>query len=114
MHLKTKPVKKILDEFYYIDLPKEFTRHPASRKDGTKFRKQFLEPFYQDKTDDSKIFVSLDEVDGYSTAFLKAAFVELAVKYGVDKVSRRLHFVTKEDPLLAEEVEHYVKEAVTI
>jgi hypothetical protein len=94
----------------------KFTDTPGARyrKDGPfsgeEFREKYLELHFKKPEYDYKIVVYLDGTEGFATSFLEEAFGGLARKYSVERVLRRLEFVSNEDPLLPKEIIKYVKE----
>ena len=98
-----------------INIMKDFSRTPGSRfrvdgpHSGEDFRKTLLEPLFAERENSSKIEITLDGTEGYATSFLEEAFGGLARKYGKERCLERLVFVSNEDPLLIEEIKHYIK-----
>lgn len=100
----------------YIKISKDFTRTPGARKmdegnySGEEFLKSVLEPAYlQASKEDSIVQINLDDTEGYATSFLEEAFGGLARKYGSNNVLDHLDFVSNDEPLLIEEIRHYIK-----
>ncbi|MGV8082001.1 MAG: STAS-like domain-containing protein [Syntrophales bacterium] len=97
-----------------IDISKEFSTSPGGRtKDGgpfsgEEFREKFLEKHFDNPSDTYKITIIMDGTYGYATSFLEEAFGGLARKYGKERVNSRLEFVSKEEPLLIEEIKSYI------
>jgi hypothetical protein len=93
-----------------INVARDFSRTPGVRYEadgdfsGEAFRKEKLEPLFEDPNDDSKIVIELDGAEGYATAFLEEAFGGLARKYGTERCLKRLSFVSEQDKLLVEEI----------
>lgn len=100
-----------------IDIVKEFTNTPGGRKrddgkfSGEEFREEHLEKHFRDIQDKSAVTIILDGVEGYATSFLEEAFGGLARKFGKQVCLDRLRFVSKEDPLLPEEITRYIEDA---
>lgn len=100
-----------------INIAKEFTTTPGGRSkndgkfSGQEFRERFLEPHFKDPNDKSKILVVLDGVEGYATSFLEEAFGGLARSCGKHVCLDRLEFQSNEEPLLVEEIRHYIEDA---
>lgn len=94
----------------------DFTTTPGSRKkddglfSGEEFRENFLEGHFRDGSTE-KIIIDLDDVEGYSTAFLEEAFGGLARMFGKETVKRRLEFISDEEPLLIDEIGEYIEKA---
>jgi hypothetical protein len=94
----------------------DFSTTPGPRhgKDGSfsgeEFREKILEKYFKDGSTD-KIIINLDGVEGYSTAFLEEAFGGLVRIFGKDVVKRRLEFISTEEPMLIDEIEHYIEKA---
>ncbi len=101
----------------YINISKDYTETPGARSkidgdySGEEFRQKFLEPLFQDITDESEIIITLDGTYGYGTSFLEEAFGGLARKFGKDICIKRLRFISNDDPLLNDEIEEYIKNA---
>ena len=99
-----------------ISIARQFTTTPGARyrKDGEysgeEFRERFLVPQFSTESKD-KVEVDLDNVEGYSTAFLEEAFGGLARIFGAGVVLDRIVFVSREDPLLVEEITKYIQTA---
>ncbi len=98
-----------------IHVAADFSRTPGARysKDGSfsgeEFREQFLEPHFGGGQDDEHITIVLDGVRGYPTSFLEEAFGGLARMYGKARVLKRLSFECTENPLVIEEIRHYIE-----
>jgi hypothetical protein len=99
-----------------INIAKDFIDAPGgrSKKDGSfsgeEFRENFLDQHFNDASKNYKIIIILDGAYGYATSFLEEAFGGLARKYGKDKVNSRLEFISKEEPLLIEEIQSYIND----
>ena len=98
-----------------INIAKDFVTTPGARYkadgsfSGEEFREKFLEPYFQDPKDYSKIVVILDGTEGYATSFLEEAFGGLARKYGKHRCLERLDFISNEDKLLVDEIRMYIE-----
>lgn len=106
----------INDKMVIINISKDFSRTPAARYkrdgdfSGEEFREDFLEPHFEDNSDEYKIRIILDGVEGYATSFLEESFGGLARKYGKEKCLKRLEFISEEDRLLVDEIRGYIEE----
>lgn len=102
---------------HMINILKDFTSTPGARYksdgdfSGEEFREKFLEPFFEDPKDESKIKIILDGTEGYATSFLEEAFGGLARKYGKDRCLKKIDFISEEDSLLIEEIKDYILHA---
>lgn len=102
---------------HIINIAQKYTKTPGARHkadgpfSGEDFREQFLENFFKDSKDDSKIKIILDGTAGYGTSFLEEAFGGLSRKYGKDKCLKRLEFVSNDDLSLIDEIKGYIENA---
>lgn len=100
-----------------IHIAKDFSSTPGFRYkidgpySGEEFRKELLEPHFLDRNSDCLIEVNFDGVAGFATSFLEEAFGGLVRTFGQEICKERLRFVSEEDPLLIDEVRHYIDEA---
>ena len=100
-----------------IDVASEFSPIPGARFEddgpwsGEEFRKVHLEPLFRDTTDERCVIVILDGAAGFATSFLEEAFGGLARKFTPKRCLARIKIISDEDPLLADEVYGYMKEA---
>jgi 5'-deoxynucleotidase YfbR-like HD superfamily hydrolase len=79
---------------------------------GEEFREIWLEPLFQNDPP-AKIIIDLDNVEGYSTAFLEETFGGLVRKFGKEKVKFSMfEFISDEEPLLLEEIKGYIEKAL--
>lgn len=96
-----------------INIAKEFSRTPGARYttdgqfSGQDFRERCLVPLFE-KQPGATISVILDGTEGYATSFLEEAFGGLARKYGKEVCLRSLVLVSEEEPLLIDEIKHYI------
>ena len=102
----------------HINIARDFSRTPGPRRreegehSGEQFLEEVLDPkFVEAKNSGSKVVVNLDGCAGFATSFLEAVFGGLARKYGSDVVTKYVKVVAHDEPLLAEEIERYVKDA---
>jgi hypothetical protein len=99
-----------------ISIARDYTTSPGARykKDGPfsgeDFREKILEKYFRDGSS-GKIIIDLDDVEGYSTAFLEEAFGGLVRLFGKDVVENRLEFISNDEPLLVNEIKNYLKNA---
>lgn len=99
-----------------INIAKDFSDSPGGRaKDGgdfsgEEFRVNFLEKYFEDPSDDTKIRIILDGSYGYPTSFLEECFGGLARKYSKKRVLDKLVFISEDEPLLIEEIKSYINE----
>ena len=98
-----------------INILKDFSLIPGARYksdgefSGEEFREKFLEKHFEDSSDNTKIEIILDGTEGFATSFLEEAFGGLARKYTSERCLKKLKFISDEDDLLIEEIEHYIK-----
>ena len=102
-----------------VNIAKEFSSYPGARyrKDGPhsgeEFREKLLGPrFRQALEQEQKLLVNLDGAEGYATSFLEEAFGGLAREYGAQKVLAHLELRSLDEPLLVNEIEKYIRDAV--
>jgi hypothetical protein len=98
-----------------IKISKEFSVTPKGReypKDGEftgdKFRKEFIEPIF-DQYD--KIIINLDDLYGCPSSFREEAFGGLARIYSPEKVLAKLEFVCTDEPPLVDTIINDIKHA---
>ena len=53
--------------------------------------------------------INLDDTYGYPSSFISGSFGRLSKKHGKDVVLRHIRLISKEEPLLIEEVEEEIK-----
>jgi len=102
-----------------IDIPKEFSTIPGPRvrkqgpNSGEDFREKLLKPrFLQAQREDRSLVIRLDGTQyGYPTSFLEEAFGGLAREMGIEEVQARLVFESTREPMLEEEIRHYIRHA---
>ena len=100
-----------------INIAKNFSDTPGGRyisqgdHSGEKFRKEILDPLFEDTKSKTKIQIILDGCYGFPTSFTSEAFGGLAKKRGKDVVLKRLEFVSKDEPMLIKEILSYIKNA---
>ena len=100
-----------------INIAKDFSRFPYGRHrkysetSGEAFREDLLLPAL--KEPDQIIHVELDGTEGYGSSFLDEAFANLIRTNGFtkDEVLKRVHFISKKDPSLIDEIKTYINEA---
>lgn len=100
-----------------INIASDFSCTPGARYitdgdfSGQEFFEKILEPsFLNIKNTTDKLFVNLDNTDGFATSFLDEAFGGLARKYGKDLVLSKIEFISIEEPYLIEEIKSYMNE----
>lgn len=97
-----------------IKIATDYTRFPGGRliSDGKfsaqEFRQKFLEPLFSNKSDAENILIDLDDVEGFSTAFLEEVFGGLVRIVGKARVLEMLTFKCDDEPLLIEEIKRYI------
>lgn len=97
-----------------INIARDFSRAPGGRfktdgeASGEDFRERFLEPLFKLQSGLDKICIVLDGSYGYPTSFLEEAFGGLARKFGAARVLAMFDFVSKEEPMLVEEIKDYI------
>jgi len=100
-----------------INIAKEFSNTPGARFktdgpfSGEEFRETFLEKYFQNPKDDSKILIELDGTEGYPTSFLEEAFGGLARKFGIETCLKKLEFISSEEKMLIDEIRNYIEKA---
>src|ERR1700693_2854858 len=108
-----------------INIAKEFSNTPGARFktdglfstegkflwNGEEFRETFLEKYFQNPKDDSKILIELDGTEGYPTSFLEEAFGGLARKFGIETCLKKLEFISSEEKMLIDEIRNYIEKA---
>ena len=94
----------------------KFTTEPNTRELGIKFRRDVLDPALQSAAGrgsgpiNAQVEVNMDGNKGYPTSFLRGAFGGLAKVYGLGALSRALKIVSVDEPMLVEEIFHYIQE----
>ena len=94
-----------------IKISTDYTKFPGGRfiSDGKfsaqEFRQKLIEPIFE--TED-KIVIDLDDVEGFSTAFLEETFGGLVRTFGKDKVLEKIEIMCTDEPLLIEEINKYI------
>lgn len=102
-----------------INIANEFTPLPGPRYrnqgpgSGQAFLEDHLKPRFREAQDSGEtIKIQLDGVKyGYPTSFLEEAFGGLAREFGVDVVLRTLLFESHVEPMLTDEIRHYITHA---
>lgn len=102
-----------------INIAKEFTSLPGPRYrdqgpgSGEQFLEEHLRPaFEKARRTGERLTVQLDGVKyGYPTSFLEEAFGGLAREYGIKLVRETLSFESHVEPMLGEEIRHYITHA---
>ena len=99
-----------------LSIAREFTRFPGARYiedgpgSGQEFRDKKLIPKFEEACRlDVNLIIDFDGAAGYATSFLEEAFGGMAREYGAEEVLRRLRFKSDDEPLLAQEVETYIR-----
>ena len=102
-----------------VNIAKEFSSYPGARyrKDGPhsgeEFRERLLGPRFQQALEQGqRLLVNLDGAEGYATSFLEEAFGGLAREYGAQKVLKHIELQSLDEPLLVNEIEKYIRDAV--
>ena len=94
-----------------IKISTDYTRFPGGRLrvDGNnsaeEFRTTKIEPFFENE---DKIIIDLDDVEGFSTAFLEETFGGLVRKFGKQQVLDKIEIKCTDEPLLIEEIKQYI------
>jgi len=102
-----------------IDIARDFTTVPGPRYrrqgaySGEEFREDILKPrFVQAQQAKEQLIIQLDGTKyGYPTSFLEETFGGLAREFGIETVQSGLVFRTTQEPMLEEEIRHYVTHA---
>lgn len=95
-----------------IKISTDFTKFPGGRLkiDGNnsaeEFRTTKIEPFFEIE---DKIIIDLDEVEGFSTAFLEETFGGLVRKFGREQVLNKIEVRCTDEPLLIKEIQQYIE-----
>ena len=102
-----------------INIAREFTPLPGPRYrdqgpgSGQQFLDEHLRPAFEEaRRTGERLTVQLDGVKyGYTTSFLEEAFGGLAREFGSEPVRETLTFESYVEPLLDEEIRHYIDHA---
>ena len=102
-----------------IVISKDFTDAPGARstKDGDfsgeEFLMKILLPKYElvRQTEGAVLHIDFDNVEGYATSFLEAAFGGLARKYPASEILNHVRFKCEDEPMLVDEIKQYILEA---
>lgn len=101
-----------------LKVSRDFTDTPGPRRrdegdfSGEEFLEKKLKPKYLEAFEKKvKLIIDLDDVEGYGTSFLESAFGGLARIYEPKEVLNTLEIVSKDEPLLKQEIENYIKSA---
>ena len=80
---------------------------------GEAFREDYLVPAFQEAlSNGEKLYVNMDGATyGYPTSFLEEAFGGLVRQFEKDKVKKALVIECVTEPLLVQEIEHYMEYA---
>ena len=110
----------VMEEYsQQIIVAKEFSECPGARskKDGDFSGEEFLNDILIPKFEKVKdiknalLLVDLDNVEGYATSFLEAAFGGLARIYLREEIMDHLRFKCNDEPLLEREIKQYIQDA---
>lgn len=102
-----------------INIARDFTTLPGPRYrnqghgSGEEFLKKHLRPAFEKarETNDT-VVIRLDGVKyGYPTSFLEEAFGGLAREFGSEIVLQTLRFESVIEPMLGDEIRHYIERA---
>lgn len=99
-----------------ITISKDFSEYPAGRfrKDGRYTGEVFREDHLIPKLEQyDTIEINLDGAMGYGSSFLEEAFGGLVriKKFSKEVLHRKLKFSYKEDPVVIDEIWHYIDSA---
>jgi hypothetical protein len=104
---------------FFVSVARDFSPHPGPRRrdeglnSGEEFLETLLEPkFIEARRSSEKVVVDLDGCSGFATSFLEAVFGGLARKYGIDEVLRHTEIVSRDEPMLKDEIEAYIRDAI--
>ena len=100
-----------------IDIGKHFSSIPGPRfrKQGAHSGEEFLDTllkpqFVRAQQENRSLVIRLDGTQyGYPTSFLEQAFGGLARFFGIEEVQARLVFESTDEPMLEEEIRHYIR-----
>ena len=102
-----------------ICICEDYTRTPGPRNpdegrfSGENFLDTILKPAWEYSVlKKSRLYIDLDDTEGYATSFLEAAFGGLARRYGVAAVKSGIDFKSDEEPYLIDEISLYIDEAL--
>jgi hypothetical protein len=102
-----------------INIALQFTKTPGARFrtdgdfSGEQFREEFLEKYFAKPNDDEKVQIVLDGAIGYPTSFLEESFGGLVRKFkNKEAVKKKFSFVSNENPLLIDEINEYIENAL--
>ena len=102
-----------------INIAREFAPLPGPRYQeqgpgsGQQFLQEHLRPAFEKAREaGEQLTVQLDGVKyGYPTSFLEEAFGGLAREFGIEPVHETLSFESHVEPLLEDEIRHYIEQA---
>ena len=101
-----------------INICKDFSDTPGARYisegkySGEEFRESILIPAYEKVVNSNeKIIIEMDGGYGYPTSFLEEAFGGLARKFSPESVTKKLDFISEDEPALVDEVKGYILDA---
>lgn len=101
-----------------ICVASDFTDTPGPRSpdegefSGIEFLDKILEPAFKNAlAENDKLFIDLDDTEGYASSFLEAAFGGLARKYNPAEVEKHIEIKSEEEPFLIDEIMKYIREA---
>lgn len=100
-----------------LNIAKDFTTAPGARivTDGPFSGQEFYEKklkdaFIKSQSEEVKLKVILDGVEGYMSSFLNEAFSLLGTEFGADNVWNNIIIVSDEVPKYIKKVKEYVYE----
>ena len=97
-----------------VKIATDFSATPGARfrsdgpSSGEEFREKILMPLFENGSNKDKIHIDLDEVDGYTSSFLKEAFGGLAGNVGAEKVKERIVVTSKEFDYLISKIDDFI------
>jgi hypothetical protein len=79
---------------------------------GIEFLRSLLAPrFNEARQEKGKLFIDLDNTEGYATSFLEAAFGGLAREFDQEDILQNISLKSDDEDYLIEEIHKYIKEA---
>jgi len=102
-----------------ISISEKFADAPGGRlrtdgdKSGEEFREDFLIPALNKLKKNEKLLVDLDGCYGFPPSFLEEIFGGLVRQFGIEKVRNYIDIKSEEEPLLLNEIDEYISDAVS-
>jgi hypothetical protein len=102
-----------------INIAQDFSKVPGPRfraegpNSGEEFRETILQPRFEEaRRAGVKLIIELDgAMFGYPASFLEESFGGLARDFGIEAVRDGLTFVSRDEPMLLNEIAEYIRDA---